>query len=112
MLSDKSSLRTNLVACIPAFNEERAIAGVIIGVQTYVGRVIVCDDGSSDRTSEIATRMGAEVVRHKTNQGYGAALATLFEKCRRTEGEVFVVIDGDGQHDPADIPRLTDPIVK
>jgi glycosyltransferase involved in cell wall biosynthesis len=106
-----TSTPPKIVACIPAFNEEDHIARVIIGVQQYVDAVIVCDDGSRDMTSAIAERLGAKVVRHERNLGYGEAISALFENAIREKADVMVTIDGDGQHDPSDIPRLVAPIV-
>ena len=57
-----------VVACVPAFNEERSIAGVVVQARKYVGRVVVCDDGSGDLTGEIAGALGA-VVKHRRNRG-------------------------------------------
>ena len=62
-----------VVACIPAFNEERTIGGVVVRAMKHVDRVVVCDDGSVDLTAEIAGGLGAVVVRHERNKGYGAA---------------------------------------
>ena len=104
--------RPLVVACIPAFNEERTIAKVVIEAQKYVDRVIVCDDGSDDMTGEIAERLGAEVIRHERNMGYGAALASLFRRVREISPDVMVVLDADYQHDPNDIPRLVKPILE
>jgi len=100
-----------IVACIPAFNEEKTIASVIIKAQRHVDKVIVCDDGSMDMTAEIAKKLGADVVSHGKNLGYGAALATLFEKAREENADIMVIVDGDGQHNPDDIPRLIEPII-
>ena len=71
-----------VVACIPAFNEERSIARVVLEARRYVDRVIVCDDGSTDMTGEIAEALGALVVRHERNMGYGAAIGSLFREAR------------------------------
>ena len=101
------SARPLVVACIPAYEEEKNIAKVIVSVKKYVDKVIVCDDGSRDMTAEIAAGLGAEVVRHRRNTGYGAALASLFKKAREANADVMVTIDGDGQHNPADVPVLT-----
>jgi len=98
--------RPLIVACIPAFNEERSIGGVVVRTLKHVDRVIVCDDGSVDFTGEIAESMGATVVRHERNLGYGAAIARLFEEALRLGADVVVTLDGDGQHDPTEIPRL------
>ena len=101
-----------IVACIPAYNEERSIARVIVKAMNYVDRVIVCDDGSTDMTAEIAERLGAEVIRHERNLGKGAALRTLFMRAMELGSDIVVTLDGDGQHDPSEIPRVVDPIVK
>ena len=66
--------RPLIVAAIPAFNEERTIAKLVLEAQKHVDVVLVCDDGSEDMTGEIAERMGADVIRHEKNMGYGAAI--------------------------------------
>ena len=96
-----------VVAGIPAFNEEKTIASVVLGAQKFAHVVVVCDDGSTDLTGEIAERLGAVVVRHERNAGYGAAVQSLFGRARALKADVFVTLDGDGQHDPAEIPRLS-----
>jgi len=100
-----------IVVGIPAFNEERTIARVVIGAQRYADVVVVCDDGSSDLTGEIAERLGAEVVRHEKNLGYGAAIRSLFRRARELNADVFVTLDADGQHDPAEIPMVVKPVI-
>ena len=100
------------VALIPAYNEEGRIAPVILKASRHVDMVIVCDDGSEDFTSEVAERMGAKVVHHPRNLGYGAALKTLFWEALRAGADVAVTLDADGQHDPDHIPALIDPILK
>jgi glycosyltransferase involved in cell wall biosynthesis len=90
---------------IPAYNEEATIARVILESMKY-GKVVVCDDGSTDYTGVIAERIGAEVVRHEWNRGYGAALRTLFKKVLEYDPEIVVTIDADMQHDPAYIPKI------
>jgi len=104
--------RPLVVACIPAFNEERTIARVVIEAQRYVDRVIVCDDGSDDMTGEIAERLGAEVIRHERNMGKGVALRELFRIARKYRPDIVVVLDADGQHDPDEIPKLVEPLEK
>jgi glycosyltransferase involved in cell wall biosynthesis len=99
-----------VVAGIPAYNEEKTIARVVLGAQKHAHVVIVCDDGSTDLTGEIAERLGAVVVRHERNAGYGAAMQSLFKRARVLKADVFVTLDADGQHDPAEIPRLVKPI--
>ena len=101
-----------LVVCIPAFNEERTIAKVVVGARKLADSVIVCDDGSSDITGEIAEALGAKVVRHKTNMGKGAALGSLFVEARKAKADVVVTIDADSQHDPSEIPKVVKPILE
>jgi len=100
-----------IVAAVPAFNREATIARVVIGSGRYVDKVLVCDDGSSDMTGEIAQRLGAEVVRHERNLGKGAAIRSLFDFAKRLGAEVVVTIDADGQHDPEEIPKLVELIL-
>jgi glycosyltransferase involved in cell wall biosynthesis len=101
-----------IVAAVPAFNEERTIAKVVLEAQKFVDVVLVCDDGSTDSTAEIAERMGADVIRHDQNFGYGAAVRSLFAKARELGADVLVTLDGDGQHDPHGIPALLEPILE
>ena len=99
-----------VVAGIPAYNEEKTIARVVLGAQKHAHVVVVCDDGSSDLTAEIAERLGAVVVRHERNLGYGAALKSLFKCAKALKADVLVTFDSDGQHDPEQIPLLVKPI--
>jgi len=93
----------NLV-CIPALNAEKSIGKIVKKCLNHVDEVIVCDDGSSDNTATIARENGAEVISHEKNQGYGAALMTLFDQARKKDTDVMITLDADGQHDPNDIP--------
>jgi len=102
--------RWRVIACIPAFNEEGKIAKVIVKAQRHVDRVVVVDDGSEDDTAFIAERLGARVIRHGRNLGYGGAIRSCFNAARELEADVMVTVDADGQHDPDDIPRLVEPI--
>jgi glycosyltransferase involved in cell wall biosynthesis len=76
----------------------------------FVDKVVVCDDGSTDDTLNNAKLAGAEIISHKKNQGYGAAITTLFDYCRMQNADVMITLDGDGQHDPNQIPILLDTI--
>jgi glycosyltransferase involved in cell wall biosynthesis len=99
-----------VVVGIPAYNEEQTIARVVLEAQKFADVVVVCDDGSGDITGEIAKRLGADVVRHEHNSGYGAAMQSLFRRARELNADVLVTLDSDGQHNPAEIPRLVKPI--
>jgi len=101
-----------VVAAVPAFNVEKTIAKLVLEAQKFVDVVLVCDDGSTDLTGEIAERMGAEVIRHDRNLGYGAAIKSLFCMARELNADVLVTFDGDGQHDPSEIPKLIDPVLE
>ncbi|HED00788.1 MAG TPA: glycosyltransferase family 2 protein [Proteobacteria bacterium] len=95
-----------IIAALPAFNEEANIAQLVLKTQQYVDKVVVVDDGSTDMTAAIAERLGAHVVQHPKNKGYGAALRTCFETARKLDADVMVILDSDGQHDPAYIPQF------
>lgn len=99
-----------LVVIIPAYNEDRFIGSVVIKARRYTDAVIVVDDGSSDETCEVAETAGARVIRHATNQGKGTSLNTGLQAARELEADAVVFMDGDGQHDPAEIPLLTGPV--
>jgi len=96
-------------ACIPAYNEESSIADVVLKSKPHVDKVIVCDDGSTDKTAEIAREAGAVVISQK-NQGYGAAITSLFDYARKEGAQIMVTLDGDGQHNPEQIPLLVNTI--
>ena len=98
------------IAGIPALNAEHTIAKLIVHTMKWVDQVIVVDDGSVDDTSLIASKLGAEVIKHKRNLGKGTALRDLI-KYARTENGVLVTLDADGQHNPDDIPNLLKPIL-
>lgn len=108
------SLRVAVV--IPAYNEARAIGATVAGVPELVDRVLVIDDCSRDATSELARAAAAphaercQVLRHAENRGVGAAISTGYRHALADQCEVVAVMAGDGQMDPADLPRLLDPI--
>jgi glycosyltransferase involved in cell wall biosynthesis len=101
-----------IVIGIPAYNEEKNIAGIISKLKKHVDSIIVCDDGSNDLTGDISEQLGATVIRHSKNRGYGAAINSLFLKAKELESDVFLTFDADGQHRIEDIPILIDPIIK
>jgi glycosyltransferase involved in cell wall biosynthesis len=94
------------VAVIPAYNEAETIGPVIDGTSEYVDEVVVVDDGSSDGTAGIAREHGARVLEHAFNTGVGGAVRTGYEFAIRNDYDFVVQVDADGQHDPAEIPRL------
>ena len=100
----------NVVAIIPAYNEEKALADVIGKTLENVDDVIVVDDGSSDKTSEVAIEAGARVIRHSVNLGKGEALKSGFKAIG--DDSIIITIDGDGQHNPSEIPDLVRPIIE
>ena len=95
---------------IPAYNEEKNIASILIKLKNISEHIIVCDDGSSDLTSEIAEKLGAIVVKHKKNLGYGAAIKTIFLKAQEINADALVTFDADGQHRIEDIDKILVPI--
>ena len=96
---------------IPAYNEEKNIASVISKLSKFGYSIIVCDDGSDDQTNQIAEKMGALVITHKKNLGYGAAISSLFFKAKDMGLDVLVTMDADGQHRPKDVKAVLDPIL-
>jgi len=98
--------------CIPAFNEGKIIGDVVRRALPFADKVIVCDDGSNDQTSNNAQAAGAFVIKHQKNLGKGAATKSLFEYAKKINADVVVTIDGDGQFLPEEIPKLIGPIVK
>ena len=95
-----------IIAAMPAYNEEQFIAKTILGAQKYVDTVLIVDDGSSDATIEIAKALGAMVIQHETNKGYGGALQTIFRTAEEQEADILIILDADGQHNPDDIPKF------
>tara|TARA_B100000029_G_C17533604_1_gene944083 strand:+ start:472 stop:1353 length:882 start_codon:yes stop_codon:yes gene_type:complete len=95
---------------IPAYNEEKNIAKLIVKLKKITDSILVCDDGSSDSTSEISEELGATVIKHKKNKGYGAAINSLFLKAKELDTDIFITFDADGQHRIEDIPLLREPI--
>ena len=93
-----------LVVIIPAYNEEKTISRVIKGAKKYVDEVIVVDDNSKDNTYLEAKKAGAIALKHQVNLGKGATLKTGCEAALLRKADVFVILDGDGQHDPDEIP--------
>jgi glycosyltransferase involved in cell wall biosynthesis len=96
------------LVAIPAWNESATIESVVRGVRTVLpaARVVVVDDGSTDATAERAAAAGATVLQLPFNIGVGGAMRTAFLYAQRRGVDRVVQVDADGQHDPAEIPRL------
>lgn len=99
---------TNVAVLLPAYNEEIAIASMILLSLEYADEVIVIDDGSTDRTAALSKQAGATVLSHERNLGKGVALKTGFDYA--SNFDIIVTIDADGQHNPEEIPNLIKPI--
>src|SRR5688572_17583806 len=103
-----------IAAVVPAFNEERHIAGVLSSIPSFIDEVLVIDDASHDATAEVARASGGprvRVISHARNLGVGAALKTGYEQAFARDADVVVVMAGDGQMHPDDLPALLAPVL-
>ena len=100
-----------ILAAIPCYNESLAIGSVILKASRYVDEVLVVDDGSIDDTVAIATAAGATVVAHECNRGKGRAVKNALRYAVGHSFDALVLLDGDGQHDPNEIPQLLVPLI-
>ncbi len=91
---------------VPCLNEEHAIGNLLEAVLAHCRDVIVIDDGSSDRTAEVVSHMPVTLIRHAERRGKGEALRAGFREALKRGASGVLTLDGDGQHDPADIPRI------
>ena len=97
---------------IPAYNEEKNIASIIVNLKKVAQKIIVCNDGSTDLTGEIAEKLGAVVINHPKNLGYGSGIRSIFQKAKEIGSEILVTFDADGQHRVQDIKNVIEPILK
>jgi glycosyltransferase involved in cell wall biosynthesis len=111
-INTMSKVKTRVVAAIPCYNTEKHIAEVVAKTKKYVDEVIIIDDGSTDLTSTVAKKAGARIITHEHNKGYGEAIKSCFTAMQTDSADVLVIIDGDGQHNPEQIPDLLAPIMK
>ena len=95
---------------IPAFNEEKNIAKIIVKLKKIYDEIIVCNDGSADLTGEIAENLGAIVINHKQNLGYGAGINSIIKKAKEIDTDILVTFDADGQHKVEDVKKVIEPI--
>jgi glycosyltransferase involved in cell wall biosynthesis len=98
-----------IVAVIPALDEEGNIGDVVRGVLDHADAAIVVDNGSRDRTADVARIAGADVVR-EPRRGYGAACLAGVRRARELGATIILFTDGDGSDDPSDAPRLLEPV--
>ncbi|MCH8329469.1 MAG: glycosyltransferase family 2 protein, partial [Nanoarchaeota archaeon] len=105
-------MKNKIFAIIPAYNEEKRINKVIKETKKYVDNVIVVDDGSKDKTKDIAKKGKAVVLRHLVNLGKGAALKTGCDYAVKNKADIIIAIDADAQHDPNEIPKFLENIKK
>jgi glycosyltransferase involved in cell wall biosynthesis len=110
--SPRGSASPTVMVGIPCYNEEVAIGSLVLRASQYADEVVVLDDGSTDKTASVARFAGAHVLVHDRNMGKGAALRDLFEYATQCGFDIIVIIDGDGQHNPDDIPKLVGPILR
>ena len=101
-----------LIIGIPAYNEEKNIASIILKLKESADKIIVCNDGSTDLTGKISEELNVITIHHKENLGYGAAIRSIFLKAKELDGDILVTFDADGQHNIADIKNVILPIEK
>lgn len=101
-----------VVALIPALNEGHTVENVVKGALKYVDQVVVIDDCSEDNTADIARNAGAKVVTLKYRRRLGGVIRVGIEYMKRIDPDIMVMLDCDGQHNPSDIPRIIEPILK
>ena len=108
----RGTLSQNITVIISAYNEEVSIGSIVLLTKLYADNVIVVDDGSTDRTAEVARKAGAQVIVHEASKGKAESLKVGFNSAADMGADIIVTMDSDGQHNPADIPRLVAPILK
>jgi glycosyltransferase involved in cell wall biosynthesis len=103
-------LLSNILVAMPAYNEEKYIGSMVLKCSQYAGKTLVIDDGSTDRTTEIARLAGATVIRHGKNRGYGSAIRSIMAEAKRQDADILIILDADSQHNPEEIPYLVSAI--
>jgi glycosyltransferase involved in cell wall biosynthesis len=111
VMDPRPSPTAPVVAIIPAYNEDKYIASVVLKARRKVDQVLVVDDGSKDQTATLAAEAGATVIKHSTNRGKGAAVRTGLEWALAAHAQAAILLDGDGQHQPNDIESLVSAVL-
>ncbi len=109
-MTSNNNVKSKILVCIPSFNEAENIGNIITESKKYADFVMVYDDGSTDKTSELASAAGATVIKSSKNTGYGSAIRALFQAAREQDADIMVTLDSDGQHNPEQIPDVIEPI--
>ncbi len=99
-----------IIVGMPAYNEEKYVGSVVLQARQFADEVVVVDDGSADRTAQVARLAGATVVPHRENRGYGATVQTVLAEAKKRNPDVLVLLDADGQHNPEEITSLVSAI--
>jgi len=99
------------IAIVPCYNEEATIGSVVLKTRHHVDKVLVVDDGSYDKTARIAKEAGAFVISHKINRGKGVGIKTGFKYALANDYDYIITLDGDGQHNPDEIPTILDNVI-
>ena len=107
----RENISVSVIVAIPCYNEEVAVGSIVLRASRYADSVVVIDDGSHDNTQEVARLAGAKIIAHGRNLGKGAAIKTAFSYASEFNYDILVFIDGDGQHNPDEIPKLVAPIL-
>jgi UDP-N-acetylglucosamine---dolichyl-phosphate N-acetylglucosaminyltransferase len=114
--SSPNLLKNNIYIVMPAYNESKTIKGIIEELKDRNLNLIIIDDGSSDKTYEIALKSinsyNGRIYRHILNRGLGAALETGIKAALAKNADIIVTFDADGQHDPEDIFKVCKPIIE
>lgn len=103
--------KKTLVA-IPCYNEEKTIGSIVLKAKRYADSVVVIDDGSTDKTAQVAEYAGATVMQHGGNRGYGTAIQSCFNYAREIDADVMTILDGDGQHDADQLYGVMKPVIE